>query len=191
MKTILRNTQSGCYYDYNLGGFAQRDATKATVFTEASQEAFIKAHFENPQFIKSVIWAPDTETLPAILQEMADAGVTEVLCAGGCTELDGFALDLPAILQGNTLVGDIASFSKSSVTYADLIRHAAEAGISLCKTFELVGRRKVSVEAWESKQGLRTVIIYTVRPSDAPSGILVPDYEWDGEPINDREENYL
>jgi len=57
MKTntiILRDTRSHLYYDKNLGGFSQIDPDLATELENETQAAFIRAHFQNPEFIESV-----------------------------------------------------------------------------------------------------------------------------------------
>lgn len=85
MKTILRDTRSGLFYDKNMGGFSQPDATKATTLDSKSQEAFIKAHFQKPEFIESVALIPD--------EELDGEPVDPPITAAPDHELDGEPVD--------------------------------------------------------------------------------------------------
>jgi hypothetical protein len=51
---ILQDSRSGLYYNRDLGGFSEAEASKATRFENAAQVAFIQAHFARPEFIVAV-----------------------------------------------------------------------------------------------------------------------------------------
>lgn len=52
--SLLRDSRHGCYYNRDLGGFSETDPAKATSLDSAAQVAFVKAHFQHPEFIEVV-----------------------------------------------------------------------------------------------------------------------------------------
>lgn len=75
---VLQDSRSKLFYNKDLGGFSETDKSKATRLDVAtSQAAFIKAHFQRPEFIVEVpltVAPPFTaQDLPKLAEALAAA----------------------------------------------------------------------------------------------------------------------
>lgn len=104
---VLQDSRSKLFYNKDLGGFSEPDKNKATRLDVAtSQAAFVKAHFQRPEFIVEVP-LEDTPPTPAqivkVLQDspkdkpadvtLATAGNVKIVAAKNPFK-NGFAIVL-------------------------------------------------------------------------------------------------